>query len=417
MDSSNQPSSVGDLVRRYTDRYADLWRRSPTSLPDLGRTYTRAEQSQREAQLEDILHRLVGELRAIAPTLPEDDAALEPLVGLFAELAQCMLDLGDSHVAFIHSRDYRRALLRFFRDARRFDSRLAYREIYQASRNAAAMNGLQTLLGRPVELTPSIFAYSLLYPYTDNYLDDPGIPGSRKQRFNERLSVRLRGERITADDAREEPVYRLLSMIEKQHPRERSPQVFESLLAIHAAQIESLRLLDCGRPLSAEELIAIGVAKGGASVLADGYLVAGTLSPEEADFMFAYGVFLQFSDDLQDVEDDLRAGLRTPISQAARDGPLDAWANRTLHFGHRVLARLELFPAPDLAPFKDLVRLAAVHLPLAAACRAETRYTRDYLISLGPHLPISAPAMRGLQHRLRRHRDAILRRMTGRAAP
>ena len=396
MDSSNQPTSVGDLVRRYTDRYAGLWWRSPTSLPDLGRTYTRAEQSQREGQIESILRRLAGELRAIAPTLPEDDAALEPLVGLFADLARCLLDLGDSHVDFIHSRDYRGALLRFFRDARRFDSRLTYREIYQASRNAAAMNGLQN---------------------TDNYLDDPGIPGSRKERFNERLTARLRGERVTADDALEEPVYRLLSMIEKQHRREYTPQVFESLLAIHAAQIESLRLLDRGRPLSAEELIAIGVAKGGASVLADGYLVAGRLAPEEADFMFAYGVFLQFSDDLQDVEDDLRAGLRTPISQAARAGPLDAWANRTLHFGRRVLANLELFPAPDLAPFKDLVHLAAVHLPLAAACRAETRYTRDYLISLEPHLPISAPAMRGLQHRLRQRRDTILRRMTGRAAP
>ena len=52
MDSSNQPAPVGDLVRRYTDRYADLWWRSPTSLPDLGRTYTRAEQSQREGQIE-----------------------------------------------------------------------------------------------------------------------------------------------------------------------------------------------------------------------------------------------------------------------------------------------------------------------------------------------------------------------------
>ena len=32
------------------------------------------------------------------------------------------------------------------------------------------------LLGLPVEVTPAVFAYSMLYPYTDNYLDDPAIP-------------------------------------------------------------------------------------------------------------------------------------------------------------------------------------------------------------------------------------------------
>ncbi len=35
---------------------------------------------------------------------------------------------------------------------------------------------LQLLLGIPVRVTPAIFAYSMLYPYGDNCLDDPAIP-------------------------------------------------------------------------------------------------------------------------------------------------------------------------------------------------------------------------------------------------
>jgi hypothetical protein len=59
----------------------------------------------------------------------------------------------------------------FINEAYEFDPSLTEEAVYQASRNVMIMNTFQMHLGIKVALTPSIFSYSLLYPYTDNYLD------------------------------------------------------------------------------------------------------------------------------------------------------------------------------------------------------------------------------------------------------
>ena len=103
----------------------------------------------------------------------------------------------------------------FVRMARAFDPKLSGEDIYQAGRNAWTANGLQWLRGLPVEITPSILAYSLLYPYTDNYLDDPAIPVASKRAFNERFRRRLAGEALTTANAQERTIFDLIAMIEQ----------------------------------------------------------------------------------------------------------------------------------------------------------------------------------------------------------
>ncbi len=56
-------------------------------------------------------------------------------------------------------------------------------EIVQACRNAWTVYGLQPLLDEPSRITPSIVGYSLLYPYTDNYLDRRDASAQAKRRF------------------------------------------------------------------------------------------------------------------------------------------------------------------------------------------------------------------------------------------
>jgi len=80
------------------------------------------------------------------------------------------------------------------RQARRFDAAVSIADILQASRNAWTACGLQLLLGKSMRLTPSIFAYSMLYPYTDNYLDDPAVSPEQKAGFGARFGRRLNGE-------------------------------------------------------------------------------------------------------------------------------------------------------------------------------------------------------------------------------
>ena len=188
--------------------------------------------------------------------------------------ARAALDLDDAHLKLL-VRGLSHLARGLAEQARRFDPALSATDIFQASRNVWTAAGLQVLLGQPLGLTPSIFAYSMLYPYTDNLLDDPHASAEAKSAFNHRLRARLQGESPEAADHRESRVWALVETIESQYDRARHPDVYRSLLAIQNAQEESVGLRrEAGLP---PDQVVHGVfAKGGTSVLADGYLAAGT---------------------------------------------------------------------------------------------------------------------------------------------
>jgi hypothetical protein len=103
--------------------------------------------------------------------------------------------------------------------ARRYDPNLSMASIIQACRNAWTACGLQPLLGEPVHITPSILGYSLLYPYSDNYLDRTDIPSQTKLHFSRRFRDRLQGLSLPIQDSREEALWTMVALIEDQYPR------------------------------------------------------------------------------------------------------------------------------------------------------------------------------------------------------
>jgi hypothetical protein len=224
----------------------------------------------------------------------------------------------------------------------------------------------------------------MLYPYTDNLLDDPHTPAEAKSAFNQRLRARLEGRSAQPANHREDKVWALVDRIESQYNREQHPDIFSSLLAIQSAQEASLGLRrDAALP---RERVLHGIfAKGGSSVLADGYLAAGLLTREQEDFAFGWGILLQLADDLQDVADDLSTGTATLFS--ADNQPLDAVTNRVFEFGERVFAGLNAFPASGATPLKQLIRQSAATLLTTAAGAAHELYTPPYLRDLELHSP------------------------------
>ena len=76
----------------------------------------------------------------------------------------------------------------------------------------------------------------------------------------------------------EAAVFRLIEKIENEYPRKDFPEIYASLLAIHAGQAKSLRQQGGLCILSPQALLQISVEKGGSSVLADSWLVAGRLN-------------------------------------------------------------------------------------------------------------------------------------------
>ncbi len=195
---------------------------------------------------------------------------------------------------------FREITFSFLRDVRSFDRKLSMADAMQALRNVWIIAILQCLFEKKVGYHQAMFAYSMLYPYTDNFLDDELRSLSEKQAFNKWLDARLHGVITQPHNDHEQKIDRLVEMIEEQFPRTVYPQVYESLYAIQNAQMDSLRQQDGERLLSDEELLAISYHKGGTSVIVDGALIDGSLNEQELAFCMRYGFMLQLGDDLQD---------------------------------------------------------------------------------------------------------------------
>ena len=174
-------------------RAVALWRESPDALAPAGRAFAASEQQAREQALDRFLEVFQGELQNPPYTRPARQAAHDRINDAFVAFAQAALDLQPRHLELLLAGGFSAIGTEMGRAARSFDPQVSAADILQASRNAWTACGLQTLLGSPMRLTPPIFAYSMLYPYTDNYLDDPGVAREAKLGFSGRFGERLAG--------------------------------------------------------------------------------------------------------------------------------------------------------------------------------------------------------------------------------
>ncbi len=404
MTNARSPGSPRDCSRRNHTRggsvlsgmhsVAELledavaqWRSSDTVFPEFARRFTRREQAEREAELTHFLECIEAEVAELPRVRSERDRTRERITTAFTHLAKSALEMEDRHLQLLLRDGFSGIGTSLAREARRFDPSVSANDILQACRNAWTACGLQVLLGRSMCVTPSIFAYSMLYPYSDNYLDDPGITHDEKVGFNRRFGMCLAGEKTEPANAREGNIWRLVGRIESEYPRSSNPEVFASLLAIHRAQNDSLRLARRDGPAGDVDVLKLSFAKGGTSVLADGYLAAGTLTADEARFIYLWGVTLQLGDDLQDVREDSADGMLTLFSQAAGNAPLDAITNRAFHLGERVMGLLNHTGAAESGTLKELIRRSSRSFLIRCASEAGEYYTKEYLARLELYSP------------------------------
>ena len=379
--------SFDGMVSELVTRYKELWWSCATDLPELGPTYSLNEKKAREAHLSGSLEQLGEQLKQIAHVHPDRQALQEQLFPLAGTILQTSFDLANRHFVALTSYGFTEAVIEFVRQARQFDPQISATDIYQAGRNAWSMNLMQYLLGLPVAVTPSVLAYSLLYPYSDNYLDDPGRTAKEKAAFSRAFEQRLQGQAVIPDNPVEQKIFELVGMIESQFLRSRYPDVYASLMAIFRAQAASLRLqAPQGSPYEVD-VLGLTFDKGGTAVLADGYLVAGSLTPLQQEFSFYYGAFTQLMDDLEDVQADRQAGIQTVFSQTAGRWPLDAVTSRLMVFGNGLLEAMQQFHVAGLDTLEEVMRKCITPLLIDSASRAGSLYNRGYMAELERHSP------------------------------
>jgi hypothetical protein len=375
-------------VASLTLEHIALWNSMPGVVPANLRTFSPAAQRFNDDRAEQTLRGLIRStsrsegmrmMRGVLADLAESLG--EGLASAGRTILELMIHTGEQFVA----------------RARDFDPSLDHGQITQALRNLWIMNSIQVLLGGTPSVTPSAFGYSLLYPYTDNLLDDPALTRIEKRAFARRLRDRLSGASdVEPHSATESRIWSLISAIEAEWPRILYPSVYASLLAIHAAQEEGSE--HCSSSLPDRELTRLTFAKGGTSVLAHGYLLLGGLSCTATRWMFGYGTFLQLVDDLEDFEEDRARDMATLFTTSRRE-TRERLIHRLFSYGDEVMCTFPV-PASDRErALHQLIRSGYRFLVIQSVAGHPATTGRSFARRLEVHSPLRFSSIRSLRRR------------------
>jgi hypothetical protein len=330
------------LSVEFQGQFLELWEGVSDSTA-LGVCYSPGEQAINSREADRLIAFVEKAVKEQMLNCEQTDALDRQIIQLFSEFCENHLDFRRAECQMIFTVQHLQSTRDFIQEARQFDAALTAAALHQALRNVWVMNNVQILLEKQIRNTPSIFSYSLFYPYTDNMLDAPTHTNDEKQRFYKAFGERLAGTHVTTSNRLEDKVFPLVSRIENEFARQKYPQVYEGMLAILQAQLAAHQF-----PPQKERLLEATFLKGGSSVMAHGPLVAGQLGVEQLRFLFGYGVLLQLIDDLQDLQEDTRLGFRNYFTDTANDQLLDRVASRLFRFQSAVFAtnpfRTELSP-------------------------------------------------------------------------
>ena len=405
-------SRLCDRIEPLRASCLDAWRSTPSRLPALGPEISRWRQWRHAAATSRLIDEIALRIDEHPEHTTEQPAWRDGLRTTLQDFGERHFGWPDGYRRLLFGDAFYESSVAFARQARAFDPSLRLEDLWQAMRNVWIGNNLQMLFDVPVSLTQGLFAYSMLYPVTDNVLDAPDRSRFEKRAFNDRFGLRLQGHGMTARNTWESNAFALVDQIEAEFPRRCYPDVWESILAIHRGQVDSLR--QHGRRLPESELCEISFAKGGASVLADLYLIVGEPSSVQERFAFGYGVFLQLLDDLQDATIDRIAGHHTLFTLASESGAVDELTARLMHFIDVILDRERAGANAATRDCLDLIRRNC-HCMLAAVMSAQpAMFSRRFRRSVERQWPLSFRAMRRLRRRAQQRFEVTSQRLQAR---
>lgn len=393
--------TLEDDIKRYRHVYSRLWWDSGTDFPWFKKKYSKTEQREIENELSRFVDDVSIKLKDYSPKKDKQKAWIEDFIAGLKKCGKQILELSDLYLDSIFNESYTDSTRQFIEKVKNFDPSLRIDDVYQALRNVWIMNSLQIYLNLDIEHSDAIFAYSLIYPYTDNVLDDVSEPLEKKLSLTLNLRNWLEGRQSPFHNSQEEKIFKLIKMIEKQYGRDVFPGVYQSLLAIFNAQIKSL-LLQKKHSLPYEtDILDISFEKGGASVLADGYLVNGNLEKDQAEFCFGFGVFLQLADDTQDVSLDRKNKHMTIFSQTAEKYKLDKLTNKLFNFISRVVELKLDEQTTNRKSLKEIIQKNCYYLVLEAIGKNKTYYSKNYVDKMQNYFPVRFSYLKELRKKLK----------------
>ena len=289
--------------------------------------------------------------------------------------------------------DFEQNLELFLEKTKAFDETLSPENIWQAMRNYLIYCMIVNLQGEKQNCRDTILGYSLLYPYTDNYIDKLHRKATDKNSYNQLIRKTLMGENMIPTNFYEEKTKQLLLLVQNNYSEDfiRKENASFLLLLMLEAQEKSIKQIHKlgAKKLSTDEILHISVYKGGLSVFID-YLFSidfdfSSVTEEEMIFYLCFGLILQLADDLQDIAEDKKNHSQTLMSYTKNKEQLEHTVNRLFHFTHTCILNF----SPRNTQLHTFTLQNCELMLLAAIAKNAKYFSKAYLEKIEQHLPFS----------------------------
>lgn len=292
---------------------------------------------------------------------------------------------------------FQEELKEFLRHVRNFAPELSLGEIGQATRNYIVYVMFNEIHLIKPSFNIASFGYSMLYPFTDNYIDSDKYSAKEKIEYNQLIRDKIEGKDVHPKSLHQQKTCDLLQAIETEYPRTVDSTIFSLLLMMLEAQEDSLRqqskmnrqdissVIKENVLLSAQERLDISIHKGGISVLIDRFFVKKEITEEDYIFYLGMGFFLQLADDLQDIKEDSEQGNQTIFTVDLHCEQEEQIVNKMLHFIHKIMIDYQA----ENNIFKDFILTNCYQLIYLSIIGSKKFFTKEYLDKLEKHLPIT----------------------------
>ncbi|MDF2540554.1 MAG: hypothetical protein K0S47_272 [Herbinix sp.] len=276
-------------------------------------------------------------------------------------------------------------LMEFLRHVRTFAPELSLEEIGQAIRNYIVYTMFKEISQKNAGFHIGCFGYSMLYPFTDNYIDNHMLSSQDKMRYNRLIRDKIEGKETHTKTIHEQKTCALLQDIESVYPRNHHSDIYMLLLLMLDAQEHSLLQQKKNIMLSGDERLHISVQKGGISVLIDRFFVDKEITEDELYFYLAFGFFLQLADDLQDIKEDNLQGYQTIFTLHLTIEQTEKTVNRMFHFIYKIMKEFH----SENDPFQYFILLNCYQLICSSVIGSKEFFSEQYRKELEKYLPVS----------------------------
>ena len=308
---------------------------------------------------------------------------------------------------------FQEELKEFLRHVRKFAPELSFDDVGQALRNYIVYVMFKEIKQIKSGFSMAGFGYSMLYPFTDNYIDSINYSDKEKTEYNKIIRDKIEGKEVHPKSMHQRKTCELLQAIESEYPRDNDSTVFTLLLMMLEAQENSIRqqykmnwqanslVMKKDLPLTAGERLDISLYKGGISVLIDRFFVQKEITEDEWIFYLGLGFFLQLADDLQDIKNDSMQGNQTIFTVDLHHGQEKKIVNKMLHFVHHIM---DAYQAENDI-FKNFILSNCYQLIYSSAIGSKEFFSKDYLDELEKYLPVTYPFLENTKKNLIENKD------------